>query len=54
MRAARFYGKRDMRVEDIDYPPLTEGKVYVDIEWCGICGSVIPPSLSFIQTSHLM
>lgn len=39
MRAARFYDKEDIRVEDIDEPKLTDGKCLVDVEWCGICGS---------------
>lgn len=39
MRAARYHGNQDLRVEDIDEPKLTEGKVLVDIAWCGICGS---------------
>lgn len=39
MRAARFYNKYDIRVEDVDEPKLGEGQVYVDVEWTGICGS---------------
>ena len=39
MRAARFHNKGDIRVEEVDEPKLTEGKVHVDVEWCGICGS---------------
>ena len=39
MRAARFYGAGDVRVEDIDAPQQSETKVLVQIEWCGICGS---------------
>lgn len=39
MRAARFYGKGDIRIDDIPAPALSDGRVYVDVEWCGICGS---------------
>lgn len=39
MRAARFHNKEDIRVEDIDKPKVTDGKVLVEVEWCGICGS---------------
>lgn len=39
MRAARFHGQGDLRVEDIDEPKLSPGKCIVDVEWCGICGS---------------
>ena len=39
MRAARFYDKGDIRVEDVEEPKVSEGKVLVDVEWCGICGS---------------
>ena len=39
MRAARFHDKGDIRVEDIEEPKLSDGKVLVEVEWCGICGS---------------
>lgn len=39
MKAARFYGNRDIRVEEIDVPQIRDGQVLVEIEWCGICGS---------------
>jgi (R,R)-butanediol dehydrogenase/meso-butanediol dehydrogenase/diacetyl reductase len=40
MKAARFYGARDIRVvDDIPVPNLSPGQVLVEIEWCGICGS---------------
>ena len=39
MRAARFYDKGDIRVEDVEEPQLQDGQIYVDVEWCGICGS---------------
>lgn len=39
MRVARFHGKGDIRVEDIPEPEVSDGRVHVDVEWCGICGS---------------
>lgn len=39
MRAALYYGKGDIRPEDIPEPKATPGKVLVEVEWCGICGS---------------
>ncbi|KAF2093006.1 GroES-like protein [Rhizodiscina lignyota] len=39
MRAARFYNQGDIRVEEVPEPRLSDGKVLVDVEWCGICGS---------------
>lgn len=39
MRAARYYGHHDIRVEDIDEPVPKDGQVLVDVEWTGICGS---------------
>ena len=39
MKAARYYGKGDIRVDDVDEPKPGEGQLLVDVEWCGICGS---------------
>lgn len=39
MRAARFYGITDLRIEEIPKPIPKENEVLVDVEWCGICGS---------------
>lgn len=39
MRAARFYGNRDIRVEDVPIPEAGPGECVVEVEWCGICGS---------------
>ncbi|EXJ79935.1 hypothetical protein A1O3_08220 [Capronia epimyces CBS 606.96] len=40
MKAARFYGQRDIRVDDgVSLPQVKPGQILVDIEWCGICGS---------------
>jgi (R,R)-butanediol dehydrogenase/meso-butanediol dehydrogenase/diacetyl reductase len=39
MKAARFYGSHDIRIEDIPAPELRPGAVAIDVAWCGICGS---------------
>lgn len=39
MKAARYYGKGDIRVDDVDEPTPGDGQLLVDVEWCGICGS---------------
>lgn len=41
MRAARFYGVQDIRVEDVSAPSedVGAGSVLVEVKWCGICGS---------------
>lgn len=39
MKAARFYAKGDVKVEEIDVPKQKDGEVLIEITWCGICGS---------------
>lgn len=40
MRAARFHGKSDIRVEDVGVPKIKErDEVLVEVLWCGICGT---------------
>ncbi|MGV8857059.1 2,3-butanediol dehydrogenase [Rhodoglobus sp.] len=39
MKAARFYGRKDIRIEDIPAPELRQGTVAIDVAWCGICGT---------------
>ena len=39
MRAARFHGRGDIRVEDVPEPVVRPGTVKVEVEWCGICGT---------------
>jgi (R,R)-butanediol dehydrogenase / meso-butanediol dehydrogenase / diacetyl reductase len=40
MRAARFYDKSDIRIEDVDLPKIRErDQVLVEVLWCGICGT---------------
>lgn len=39
MKAAVYYGPRDLRVEDIERPSITEEEILVRVRACGICGS---------------
>lgn len=39
MRAVRYHGNRDVRVDDIPEPECRPGFVKIAPEWCGICGS---------------
>jgi len=39
MRAARFHGPKDIRIEDVSEPILRPGTVALDVAWCGICGT---------------
>lgn len=39
MRAARFHGRGDVRIEDIAEPHPGPGQVQIAVEWCGICGT---------------
>lgn len=39
MKAALWYGKNDVRVEDVESPKVIPGTVKIKVKWCGICGS---------------
>ena len=39
MKAARFHGRGDIRVEEVPEPQVRPGTVLVEVEWCGICGT---------------
>ncbi|WP_029150531.1 2,3-butanediol dehydrogenase [Microbacterium indicum] len=39
MKAARYYDRGDIRIEDIEQQPLEPGTVRIDVAWCGICGT---------------
>jgi len=39
MKAAVFYGPRDIRVEEVDKPRLEAGEILIKVRACGICGS---------------
>lgn len=39
MRALRFHGPKDLRVEQLERPRPQPGQVLIGVEWCGICGT---------------
>lgn len=39
MKAALWYDKKDVRVEEIEEPKVTKGYIKIKVKWCGICGS---------------
>jgi (R,R)-butanediol dehydrogenase/meso-butanediol dehydrogenase/diacetyl reductase len=39
MRAAIWYGVKDVQVRTIEEPKVTSGTVKIKVEWCGICGT---------------
>lgn len=39
MRAARYYGVKDVRIEEISIPKRPADHVLVRVAWCGICGT---------------
>jgi (R,R)-butanediol dehydrogenase / meso-butanediol dehydrogenase / diacetyl reductase len=39
MKAARFHGPGDIRIEDVPDPTVGPGQVEVSVDWCGICGT---------------
>lgn len=39
MKAARYYDRGDIRIEDIAEPTLLPGTVGIDVAYCGICGT---------------
>lgn len=39
MKAALWYAKKDIRVEETTEPNVKPGTVKIKVKWCGICGS---------------
>lgn len=39
MKAAVFYGKNDLRIENIEKPQAQDGEVLIKVMACGICGT---------------
>lgn len=39
MKAALWYAKGDVRVEEVQEPVVVPGSVKIKVKWCGICGS---------------
>jgi hypothetical protein len=53
MRAARYYGIEDIRVEEIDEPVVKDGQVKIKPAFVGICGTGEQFSMSWILPQHL-
>lgn len=53
MKAAVYHGQRDIRVEEVDRPVITENEILVRVKACGICGSDVHgyrlPQLGFFE-----
>lgn len=41
MKALRWHGRGDIRLDDIPQPSPASGELLVEVTWCGICGSDI-------------
>ena len=39
MKAARFHGRGDIRIDEVPEPQVRPGTVLVEVECCGICGT---------------
>ncbi len=39
MKALRWHGQRDVRVDNVPEPMQGKGEVKIKVKWCGICGS---------------
>lgn len=39
MKALLWYGKKDVRVEEVPEPVVEAGTVKIKVHWCGICGT---------------
>jgi (R,R)-butanediol dehydrogenase/meso-butanediol dehydrogenase/diacetyl reductase len=39
VKAARYFARGDIRIEDIPAPDVPAGTVGIDVAWCGICGT---------------
>lgn len=39
MKAALWYGRNDVRIEDVPEPTAGENEVKIGVKWCGVCGS---------------
>ncbi len=43
MKAAKYYGRTDIRIEEVPVPVIHDGEVKVKVGVCGICGSDLSP-----------
>jgi threonine dehydrogenase-like Zn-dependent dehydrogenase len=49
MRAIRYHGNRDIRLDTVPVAPVGPDHVKIAPEWCGLCGS----GLDFLNFTHL-
>lgn len=41
MKAAKWYGAKDIRIEEVAEPVVKDDEVKLKVKWCGICGTDI-------------
>ncbi|KAF4579345.1 hypothetical protein EYR36_001155 [Pleurotus pulmonarius] len=51
MKAARYYGPGDIRIEDIPEPQAKPGQIKIKIAWNGICGTDLHAYLQPLSTA---
>ena len=39
MKVSRYYGRQDIRLEEVPTPEIGPGEMLVRVEACGLCGS---------------
>jgi (R,R)-butanediol dehydrogenase/meso-butanediol dehydrogenase/diacetyl reductase len=39
MKAARWYGKNDVRIDEVKEPVINKDEVKIKVKWCGFCGT---------------
>ena len=40
MKSARYYGPRDLRIDEVEDPPAPkDNEITIDVSWGGICGT---------------
>ena len=42
MKAARWHGKKDVRIEEVEVPEVQPHQVKVAVKFTGICGTDLP------------
>ena len=52
MKALRFWGVGDLRLEEVAEPELRDGEVSVAVEACGVCGSDLHFLDGTARTAH--
>lgn len=45
MKAAVYYGPKDVRLEDVEVPKIKDGEALVRVRACGICGTDVKTML---------